>query len=375
MMKKRLILSLMVGLCLSWASPGNALDLSAFGDVTFSDSNNGDPSGFSLGQLDFWATQKLGPEGKFKAFLELVVESPGSGFVVDLERLWVQYALLPGFDARAGRMHTSLGYWNRVHHHGAHMQTTVSRPLFLDFEDGETAVLPTHTVGVMSLINLDTSATGINIELQAGNGASHNGEEIDPNNVGDNDDSKGLAARVLFSPHALDGLGLGFSFNYNKLNQTLINNDVNGDGNLDTTPSVTEQDWVDQMIYEVDITFVDKLETGIEFIAEYYVVDNEDPAGKSYSTSFWYVQAGKTLFDFATPYVRYESFEDVDAGDPYFKTLGTTEYSLGLVGVRFDFNLTQGAETALKVEVGFKDEPEALGGSSESYAVQWTFGF
>ncbi len=373
-MKRRLILCLLTGLCFFWTSPGNALDLNVFGDVTFSDSNlSGEPSGFSLGQLDFWATQQLGPEGRFKTFLELVVESPGEGFVVDLERIWVQYSLTPRIDLRAGRVHTSLGYWNRIHHHGSHMQTTVARPLFLDFEDGETAVLPTHTVGVMSIINLDSSSGGITIELQVGNGASHNGEELDPNNVGDNDDSKALAARLVFSPYALDGLGIGFSFNYNHLEQIILNNDVNGDGQVDVNPISITSDWVDQMIYSVDLTFVDKLTTGIEFISEYYVVDDEDPAtGNSHTTSFWYVQAGKTFFDFVTPYARYESFEDLDMRDPYFKTLGTTEYSLGLLGTRFDFNLVSGAESSIKIEARAKDE---AAGSSESYAVQWTFGF
>ncbi len=372
-MKKGYIICLFAGLCLSWASSAKALELSAFGDVTFSDSNKtGEPGGFSLGQLDFWATQKLDQDGRFKVFFELVVESHDGGFVIDLERLWVQASIKSNWDIRAGRFHSSLGYWNRVYHHGSHMQTTVFRPLFLDFEDGSSAVLPSHIVGLMALGHFDTSISGVTIEFQAGNGAHHNGEEIDPNSSGDNDDAKGFAARALVSPHALDGLGIGFSFNYNKLQQTLINKDVNKDGNLDVTPLSAERDWVDQMIYEVDLSFVDELTTGIELISEYYVVDNEDPAGKSYQTTFWYVQIGKTFFDFVTPYARYESFEDLDPKDPYFVTLGTSEYALGLLGARFDFNLIMGAETSIKIEVGAKDEP---GGSSESYALQWTFGF
>lgn len=372
-MYKRVIMGLFVGLCLCWTSPAKALEMSAFGDVTFRDSNNnGEHGGFSLGQLDFWATQKLDPDGRFKVFMELVVASHDGAFIIDLERLWVQASIQSKWEIRAGRFHTSLGYWNRAHHHGSHIQTTVFRPLFLDFEDGSVAVLPTHIVGLMALKHFDNAVSDITLELQVGNGAHHNGEEIDPNSSGDNDDAKGLALRAAFSPHALEGLGLGFSFNFNKLQQTIINNDVNGDNQVDVNPSSTVSDWVDQKIYEIDVSFVDKLTTGIEFLSEYYVVDNKDPAGKSYQTTFWYVQAGKTFLDFVTPYARYESFEDLDTGDPYFKTLGTTEYSLALIGARFDFNLMMGAETSIKIEAGAKNEP---GGSSESYALQWAFGF
>ncbi|MFQ5587351.1 MAG: hypothetical protein ACE5F7_00800, partial [Nitrospiria bacterium] len=126
-------------------------------------------------------------------------------------------------------------------------------------------------------------------------------------------------------------------------------------------------------IYEADLTFVDQLTTGIELISEYYVIDNKDPAtDKSHTTSFFYVQAGKTFADFVTPYARYESFEDLDTNDPYFKTLGTTEYRRGLGGVRFDFTLIRGAATSIKVEAGARKGPA---GWNESYAVQWTFGY
>lgn len=103
-MKKVYALGFIVVLCLVWAGEGHALDLNTFGDVTYGDSSkDGEPGGFSLGQLDFWATQELDAEGRFKAFFELGVESSGSGFVIDLERIWVKYDTRSSLRIRGGQ--------------------------------------------------------------------------------------------------------------------------------------------------------------------------------------------------------------------------------------------------------------------------------
>lgn len=356
MIKKMLAFGIIVYCSIFILATADALQLHAFGDVTFENTTkSGEAPGFKLGQLDLWATQKIDRQGKLKTFLELVIESPGEGFLIDLERLWVSYTFMPELELRAGRFHSSLGYWNQMHHHGGHMQTTVFRPLFLDFEDGSTAILPTHIVGAMGIVDIGTGLGGLRFELQYGNGSSYNGSEIDPGSSGDLDTDKGIITRVVFSPAAIEGLGAGFSFYTNSITNTAMMSDL-----------------VDQKIYVADLTY---FENNIEFIFEYYWVSNKDKRSGFSETSrtspAWYVQGGYTFSDILTPYARYEYLDDIDSADPYFTTLGTTQYTQTVLGARYD--IVQ--NSSVKIEGRFKDEPAAQGGSSESYHLQWTFGF
>jgi len=350
-MPRKVILSL-VAVCWSMLSmSASALELHAFADVTYSDSSrSGENPGFSLGQLDLWGTHVIDKEGKLKTFVELVVESPGSGFVLDLERLWVEYDVNPNFRVRAGRFHTSLGYWNRTYHHGSHMQTTVFRPLFLDFEDGPTAIMPTHTVGLMGVGDFNMAQGDLHLEVQLGNGAYFNGAELDPNNAGDADKGKALVGRLVFKPAAVDGLGIGVSYLNNPVSQL--------------TGGVVV-DLVDQQIYGLDAAYD---ENDLELIFEYFSLNNKDTAGTSRTSSAWYFQAGYAYSEVLMPYFRYEEMKDIDASDPYFITLGTTEYSQSVLGVRYDLV----DNSSLKLEARSLDEPTE---SSDSYWMQWTMAF
>lgn len=65
----------------------------------------------------------------------------------ELERLAIGWAA-PG-DVRLwlGRFHTALDPWNRQHHHGAYVQTTIFRPGVIEFED-DGGVIPAHATGI-----------------------------------------------------------------------------------------------------------------------------------------------------------------------------------------------------------------------------------
>ena len=47
-----------------------------------------------------------------------------------------------------GRFHNPLGFWNTAYHHGAYLQTSISRPAIIDFEDNS-GILPTHISGLL----------------------------------------------------------------------------------------------------------------------------------------------------------------------------------------------------------------------------------
>ena len=47
-----------------------------------------------------------------------------------------------------GRFHNPIGYWNTQFHHGAYLQTSISRPAIVEYEDDD-GVLPMHLTGLL----------------------------------------------------------------------------------------------------------------------------------------------------------------------------------------------------------------------------------
>ena len=357
--------------------PARAFELNGFGDVTCSDTeaNNNAPSnnGCALGQLAFYLAEQLSDH--LDVLAEYVIESPGEGFVVDLERLQIGYAFNNNHKIRAGRFHNLLGYWNLAYHHGAHLQTTIGRPFFLEFED-ENGVIPVHMVGLWWDSRFNTSAGRVSLGMMAGNGASITGDptavavgtvnttELNPDSAGDHDNDKAVSARLAIHPAAVPGLGVGVSGQVGKVNITDI--DINADGTVDPP------DQIDQTLGVLDLEYITD---ALEVLAEYYVWMNDSARVSGYDdSSAYYVQAGYQFAHKVTPYARYESL-DAKANDPYFIAVGMTlpgqdrQKSITTVGVRYDIHY----RAALKFELRAVDDD--LDGTYNEAGVQWSFSF
>jgi len=370
-MKKRIwraglsVLALLIGVAASPAT-SRAFELNGFGDVTFTNADQNtsarDNNGFALGQFDLYVAEQI--SDRIDVLAEFVIESPGEGFVVDLERLQIGYAFNNNNKIRAGRFHNVIGYWNTAYHHGAQLQTTVGRPFFLEFED-ENGVLPVHMVGLWYDGHYDTHAGRAALSVMFGNGASITGDgttgppiELNPDSAGDADNDKAVSARLAFNPSAVRGLGVGVSGQIGKVNLVSV-----GGGIPDDT--------IDQTIYAADLEY---LANNVELLAEYYAWNNDSKTNnKSYDSSAYYVQVGYMVMDQFTPYARYESLDAT--ADPYFNAVGMTAganrtKSIATFGVRYDINY----RSALKVEMRAIDDPDMDGASNEE-VVQWSFSF
>ena len=127
----------------------SAVTFGAFSDVRVeSSTQQGESTHFKLGGFDLYANQKI--SDSTSAFVETVFEDGGSGFGLDVERLFIKRKFNPLFSIAAGRFHAPLGYWNRHYHHGVLLQDTPDRPQFLEFEDGDGAIMPMHAIGLMA---------------------------------------------------------------------------------------------------------------------------------------------------------------------------------------------------------------------------------
>jgi hypothetical protein len=68
-----------------------------------------------------------------------------------------------------GRFHNPIGYWNTQFHHGAYLQTSITRPAIVDYED-DNGVLPMHLAGLLieGVKEHDDSGLGYAIAIATG---------------------------------------------------------------------------------------------------------------------------------------------------------------------------------------------------------------
>lgn len=356
-MRKRVLIMvfLFIAVFLLNAGSSNAFEFKGFGDVTYTESTaSGVEGGFALGQLNFYVSQPL--DDRTDVLVDFVIESEDTGeFIVDLERAQISYIFNDILKVRAGRFHNLLGYWNTAYHHGSQLQTSIDRPLFLEFED-DGGILPTHIVGLWAAGRTNTGSGVFNYGIMLGNGSKvHAAEALDPNNIGDDNGNKAISLRVGFEPNAMEGLGLGFSF---------YNATVSG---FDATD--TEVMRVKQNLIGFDVTY---FAHNLELLGEYYIIKDEDDfgGGQKYSSSAYYVQAGYSIGKL-TPYARFEDMSLDEDGDPYFDStvgLDTAETERMILGARYSLSIL----SSIKAEARFVDDGTT---NWEEYAVQWAFAF
>jgi hypothetical protein len=198
------------------------LRIRGFGDTTLhGDTQKGDNTTFTLGQLDLFVTSDISE--KFKFLSEIVFEGgpdhiygikrgEDNVFGVDVERFIVQYSHNDYLNIEAGRFHTAIGYYNTAYHHSTWFQTTTGRPFLFEFED-RGGILPVHTVGVSASGAIPSGSLGLHYVAEVGNGrASRSPLTQEPvQNVIDDQNHKAYNLALFARPEAIRGLQVGFS--------------------------------------------------------------------------------------------------------------------------------------------------------------------
>jgi hypothetical protein len=198
------------------------LRIRGFGDISLhGDTQKGDTTSFSLGQLDLFVTSDV--SDKFKFLSEIVFEAGPNNFYgvvggsensfgVDIERYLLQYSYNDYFNISAGRGHTAIGYYNTAYHHSTWLQTTTGRPFLFDFED-HGGILPIHTVGVTASGLIPSGKLGLHYVAEVGNGRESRDPLVDEPVQNEVDDSnhKAFNLAAFARPEAIPGLQTGFS--------------------------------------------------------------------------------------------------------------------------------------------------------------------
>ena len=145
-----------------------SLQIRGFGDVDFSASDQkGSISGFNLGQFVLHFASPLSE--KVSYFGEVSFTAAPTGYDLSVERTIIRYDYNDFFKVSFGKYHTPIGYWNAAFHHGAWLQTTISRPEMVRF--GGTFI-PTHFVGLQVEGNIPSGGLGLGYNVGLGNGRS-----------------------------------------------------------------------------------------------------------------------------------------------------------------------------------------------------------
>jgi len=80
-----------------------------------------------------------------------------------------------------GRFHNPVGYWNTRYHHGSYLQTSISRPSIVKFEESG-GILPMHQAGLLVEGMLENSDSGLGYSLALAKGPEYT-DVLEPWNV------------------------------------------------------------------------------------------------------------------------------------------------------------------------------------------------
>ena len=329
------------------------LRMRGFGDITLhGDSQKGDKTSFTLGQLNLFVTSDISE--KFKFLSEIVFEGgpdniygvtrgQNNSFGVDVERYVIQYSHNDYFNLAAGRIHTAIGYYNTAYHHSTWFQTTTARPFLFQFED-RGGILPIHTVGVSASGLIPSGRWGLHYVAEVGNGRASRSPITDEpvQNVIDEQNHKAYNVALFARPEAIRGLQVGFS----------VYRDLLAPVNL---PKVTES------ILAVHAVLV---RPSFEWLNEALLIRHtRHGSSRIFDTPGFYTQISKQFGSYR-PYVRYQYVNSSDT-EPVFPDVGLRQGpSVGLrydasesVALKLQYDYTalrrQAAVNALVLQIGF----------------------
>ena len=299
--------------------------------------------GFVVGNLDLYLTPSFG--NRVKTLAELVFEVADDGsLATDLERLQLGYTVSDALTVWMGRYHTPYGYWNAAFHHGAQIQTSITRPRFVDFED-KGGILPAHTIGAWATGQSRLGAGRLHYDVYAGNGDRIEGGVLDFNAHRDDNANKLVGFNVGYAPRALEGLLFG-------IHGLRFEADGYEDGIATSRTRVNMAGAY--FSYEA---------ASWEGLGEFYRFRDQrlDGGGGRFASWAGFLQLGYAFDELWTPYYRYEK-TSLDPDDPFFALQASgRSYDRHVAGVRYNV----GNRAALKLEANRTREPSSSRSSNE----------
>ena len=359
--KNYIFLFLLMGVFHSYFANADLIEgipLRGFTDASYIYDKNLNSNSFKMGEVDFFLAKKI--DQNVNVLMELVFQPNDAGIDMDIERSYIQYVANPWFKFEIGRFHTALGYWNDTYHHGNYLQTSVSRPKMLRFED-KGGLLPTHTTGIEIRGSRLIGTGNLVYIVNVGNGR---GPVKNPPAFSFSY-NKSKSINGLISYEFDNGVRFGGSLYHSNLPGGYQHHE-DGSNNLSLKGPTG-----DELIFG---SFFVYNSPEIEFLSEYARINHDYTDGNlATQMNTFYAQFGYHLGLF-TPYLRYE-INTTNVPDAYFNAdtgalneglLNTTHYYT--LGARYELS----AASALKLEFASQNTATA---NNWSGTLNWSVGW
>ena len=117
-----------------------------------------------------------------------------------------------------GRFHNPVGYWNSQFHHGSYMQTSISRPSIVEFEENN-GLLPMHLTGLLieGIKEHDTHGFGYALAVATGPELSDQLEPLDVLEPASGSHELGLTLNLFYEPVIYSPSRYGLYINYTEI--------------------------------------------------------------------------------------------------------------------------------------------------------------
>lgn len=268
---------------------------------------------------------------------------------IDVERLQLGWLVNPDTSVWLGRHHSPLGYWNTQFHHGAYLQTAISRPSISEFDD-HGGILPTHVTGlfVEGLHNLDTAGLAYVVSFGAGPMLGEDElEALDLLHINSGSYRPSTTLRLAYRPDALAPTEAGLFINYSLI------------------PS--DRDTVHYVRQSIAGLFGNWESDALRLIGEFYAVrttvENEAITHGAFSSA--HLQAEYAVLSDWTLYGRVErTFGGAD--DAYLLEFPHFVLDRDMIGVRFELSARQA------VNLEFSNAQLHDGDRYNQLSLQWS---
>lgn len=259
---------------------------------------------------------------KFRFLTEMLV----SNFEKDIERFQFGYK----FDTRntlwLGRFHNPAGIWNIEHHHGAYLQTSISRPHIVAYEDGGGGlsvgggVLPMHLTGLLWEGSRAVGMGAVNYEIGFARGPALGDALLSFPILKTSVPGKALfTTRVGFKPDETGGTQAGV---FATMGDIPVTDPMVGDFSQSLLGVYAQLSGDKTRIF-----------------GEWFDVSNRGSLGgpvRSDKFNAWFVQGEYRILEPITAYARFERSRS-NPSDPYLALFPHFPKATDVIGLRWDF--------------------------------------
>jgi hypothetical protein len=244
----------------------------------------GSAANFYSGNFDLLLTAAISDKARVLAEINFE-ETDAQTFEVDLERLLLNYDFNDHLRVAVGRYQTSIGYYNTVYHNGAWPQTTVDRPLIMEFPD-HGGILPVQAIGTSFQGLLPSGKLNLNYVFEYGSSDTMRSHVDGSPGLDDENNGNQVNVGLFMRPDWVPGLQVGGS---------AYHDEISDDRNLTVRYG--------QTILNGHVTYSAH---GVEFLNEGVLVRHAEEMGPTvFNMPGFYTQISKQI-GHIRPFFRYQ---------------------------------------------------------------------